>query len=167
MVLIDRAWRDDSNGCHIVHFDYFDLYYWTSGWQRQILPSWSLSNPVFNRIDCIKSRPMRLAIRLNDRAWWDLSKMPLIAFIGAVVMEIGPLLIVILELLWLPWFDCKACRAEKVMPLAAWLLWRLKSRCPSPRFNQSRFNHKLQVDGLRFTYQQVHNLKPHTELTTS
>ena len=23
-VLIDRAWRELSNGCHIVHFDYFD-----------------------------------------------------------------------------------------------------------------------------------------------
>lgn len=80
-------------------------------WLRRWISScWSLSNPVFNRIDWTKSRPMRLAIRLIDRAQWELSKTPLIAFIGAVVMEIiGPLCTVILELLWLPWLQGLSC----------------------------------------------------------
>eukprot|EP00985_Skeletonema_marinoi_P004333 scaffold1895_cov77-Skeletonema_marinoi.AAC.1 len=46
-----------------------------------------LSNPIFDRDDWWKSRPMRLTIRPIDRAAQGLSKTPLIIVIGRLGEE--------------------------------------------------------------------------------
>jgi len=78
VVLIDAASRDDSNGGQFVNIGYFDLCHWNSGSGCLVQAAVGFLTPFLTD----KSRPMKLIIRLIDRAPQGLSKTPRIALFG-------------------------------------------------------------------------------------